>query len=283
MRPAKAEALGSDTERFMPHAKRRGYLMAAKSWKIRNMIEGYVSARLALQQHWRPKVSDHHMPSFEVLKKMCDILQHVKDDHHLIYRRADSPNGRDERHKLVPGFAETAFINHIGLLFHKAMVAKELRYILERYAHDERNWEVHFQELQTNLTRIEKLFEQDQEAITNFIRGQAGNVLVLAFLLENQRAVAKCFGMRPTEVLGHFVNEFEPPEVYFRVAQYYSESGWYERAQETALKAAPKFAEDERLPRLLQHIENKLGKQKRGARGAENGMAAASTIDETAD
>src|SRR5262245_18146141 len=113
----------------MLYAKHRSYLAAAKSWKIRNMIAGYVLARLTFQQHWRPKASDHHVPAFEVFKKICASLQQVKDDHHLIYRRAadstNGHNGRNERHKLVPGFAETAFINHVGLLFHKAMVGKE--------------------------------------------------------------------------------------------------------------------------------------------------------------
>ena len=254
----------------MPHARHRSYLTAAKSWKIRNMIEGYVQARLTFQQHWRPKSSDHHMPSFEALQKICDILQSVKDDHHLLYRRAEATAPRNERHKLVPGYADAAFINHVGLLFHKAMVGKELRYILERYAHDERNWEMHFQELQTNLARIEKLFEQDRDALVNFIRSQSDNVLVLAFFLENQRAVAKCFGMRPTEVLNFFVNKVEPNQAYYLVAQYYFESGWYERAQDITQKAVQKIPGDERAHRLLQQIEGKIGKQKRRSAARRN-------------
>ncbi len=271
----------------MPYAKHRSYLAAAKSWKIRNMIEGYMQARLSFQQHWRPKAADHHVPSFEVFKKICAILQQVKDDHHLIYRRPDSANGRHERHKLVPGYGETAFINHVGLLFHKAMVSKELRYILERYAHDERNWQMHFQELQTNLERIEKLLQQDQEAIANFIRSQSDNVLVLAFLLENQRTAAKCFGIRPTEVLSFFVNKLEANQVYYLTAQYYYESGWYDRAHEVAQKAVQKDAGGEQLQLLLQQVEGKMVKQKRRAQpgeeesgdGATDGQPAP-TIDE---
>jgi len=250
----------------MPYAKHRSYLAAAKSWKIRNMIEGYVTARLTLLQQWRPKTSDHHVPSFEVFKKICDILQYVKDDHHLIYRRPEAAHSRNERHKLVPGYAETAFINHVGLIFHKTMVAKELRYILERYAHDERNWEMHFQELQTNLARLEKFFEQDREALTAFIRSQSENALVLAFLLENQRAVAKCFGIRPTEVLSTFAAKLEPEQVHYVVAQYYYESGWYERAHEIVQKALQKNSHDQRIRELLQQVESRIVKHKRRAR-----------------
>ncbi len=257
----------------MPYAKHRSYLAAAKSWKIRNMIAGYVRARLTFQQHWRPKGSDHHLPSFEALQKICENLQNVKDDHHLIYRRADSVDGRNGRHKLVPGSSETAFINHVGLLFHKAMVGKELRYILEHYAHDQGNWNMHFEELQTNLARIEKLFEQDKEAIAGFIRSQSDNVLVLAFLLENQRAAAKCFGIRPTEVLAFLAATGEQQGAYYRVAQYYYESGWYERAHEAAHKAVQKNSADENARQLFQQIENKLVKRKRSSQPHEDGEA----------
>jgi hypothetical protein len=257
------------TGRFMPYAKHRSYLAVAKSWKIRNMIAGYVHARLTFQQHWRPKASDHHVPTFEIFKKICDILQQVKDDHHLVYRRADPANGDNERHKLVPGYAEAAFVNHVGLLFHKVMVGKELRYILEHYAHDERNWHAHFQELQTNLASLERLFEQDRDALVNFVRSQSDNVLVLAFLLEEQRGVAKCFGIRPTEVLGFFANKLETNQVHYLVAQYHYESGWYERAHEMIQKALQKNSGEERVQHLMQQVENKLVRQKRRARAQE--------------
>ena len=267
----------------MPYAKRRSYLAAAKSWKIRNMIEGYVHARLTFQQHWRPKASDHHLPSFEVFKKICDVLQNVKDDHHLIYRRAGAFNGRDERHKLAPGYAETAFINHVGLLFHKAMVGKELRYMLERYSHDERNWDMHFQEMQTSLARLEKLFEQGHEVMAAFVRSHSDNVLVLSFLLENQRTVAKCFGIRPSEVLRFLVDRLDPQQVYYPVAQYYFESGWYERAHEMAQKAVHKNPGDERAGQLLAQVESKITKQKRRSRaGAESGAAKALMMESDA-
>ncbi|MGH7491335.1 MAG: hypothetical protein ACREOO_02960 [bacterium] len=267
----------------MPYAKHRSYLAAAKSWKVRNMIAGYVLARLTFQQHWRPKASDHHVPPFEVFEKVCDILQQVKDDHHLIYRRAEASNGRNgrnERHKLVPGYAEAAFINHVGLLFHKVMVGKELRYILEHYAHDERNWQGHFQELQLNLAGLEKLFEQNQEALVNFVRSHSENVLVLAFLLEEQRAVAKCFGIRPAEVLSLFVNNMEANQVHYLVALYHYESGWYERAHEMVQKAVHKNSGDGRLQHLLQQVEHKITKQKRRARIHEKKKADAAAMPE---
>ena len=258
----------------MPYAKHRSYLAAAKSWKIRNMIAGYVHARLTFQQHWRPKASDHHVPSFEVFEKVCDILQQVKDDHHLIYRRANATNGRNgrnERHKLVPGYAETAFINHVGLLFHKVMVGKELRYILDHYTHDERNWHGQFQELQSNLSGLDRLFEQGRDALLNFVRNQSEDVLVLAFLLDEQRAVAKCFGVRPVEVLALFVNKLEAAQVYYLVAHYNYESGWYERAHELAQKAGHKNSGEDRVRQLLLLVENKLDKQKRYARRRSQG------------
>ena len=127
------------------------YLAAIKPWKIRNMVEGYLAAWQIFHKQQRSKSTERHALSFEALNKISDILYEVKEDHHLLFRRPDRALQRHEQHKLVPTYSETTFIDHVGLLFHKAMVAKELRYILERYAHDERNWAVHFTELKDNL------------------------------------------------------------------------------------------------------------------------------------
>ncbi|NUO83786.1 hypothetical protein HUU05_27230 [candidate division KSB1 bacterium] len=240
----------------------RTYLAAIKPWKIRNMVEGYLAAWQIFHKCHHGKGAERNVPSFETLSKISDILYQVKEDHHLLFRRADRAAQRLEQHKMVPSYSETTFIDHVGLLFHKAMVAKELRYILERYAHDERNWNVHFNELKNNLERIETLFMEGLDLVASLVRNAPDNVLLLAYLIEHRRTVAKCFGIRPGEVVTKLVAKNSQPLVYYRVAQYYYESGWYERAKEAIRKALDKSKDEAATLRLFEQIEAKLNKQK---------------------
>lgn len=230
------------------------------------MVESYLAAWQIFHKHHRNKSSERHTLSFQTISKMCDMLYEIKEDHHLLFRRANLAAQRHEQHKLAPSYTESTFIDHVGLLFHKIMVAKELRYILERYAHDERNWAVHFKELQTNLERIETLFMEGLDAVGSMVRHDADNVLLWAYLIEHRRTVAKCFGIRPNEVLSKLVAKDLQPRVYLRVSQYYYESGWYERAKETLRKALDKSKQDTVALRLFEQIEAKLGEPKRRGR-----------------
>ncbi len=240
----------------------RTYLAAIKPWKIRNMVEGYLAAWQIFHKHHRTKSTERHVPSYETLNKISEILYSVKEDHHLLFRRSERISPRHEQHKLAPSYSETTFSDHVGLLFHKTMVAKELRYILERYAHDERNWTAHFNELQNNLERTETLFMEGLELVASLVRNDSDNVLLLAYLIEHRRTVAKCFGIRPGEVLQKLVAKNKQPQVYCSVAQYYYERGWYERAKETVRKALDKSKDDAATLRLFEQIEGKMAKQK---------------------
>ncbi len=247
----------------------RTYLAAIKPWKIRNMVEGYLAAWQIFHKHHRTKSAERYALSFETLNKISATLYDVKEDHHLLFRRPERALQRHEQHKLVPTYSETTLIDHVGLLFHKAMVAKELRYILERYAHDERNWALHFKELQENLERMETLFMEGLELVGSLVRNDAENVLLLAYLIEHRRTVAKCFGIRPNEVVTKLVVKTKQAHVYYSVAQYYYESGWYERAKEVLRKALDKNKNDAATLKLFEQIEAKLRKQKSRATSAE--------------
>ena len=257
----------------------RTYLAAIKPWKIRNMVEGYLTAWEVFHKYHRTKSSERHALSFETLNKISDILYEVKEDHHLLFRRPERALQRHEQHKLVPTYSETTLIDHVGLLFHKAMVAKELRYILERYAHDERNWALHFKELQENLERMETLFMEGLELVGSLARNDTENVLLFAYLIEHRRTVAKCFGIRPNEVVSKLVAKANQAQVYYLVARYYYESGWYERAKEVLRKALEKNKNEAAVLNLFEQIEAKLRKQKSRAAHAEE-IVVEETVEE---
>ncbi|MEK7727312.1 MAG: hypothetical protein AAB354_02800 [candidate division KSB1 bacterium] len=259
----------------------RTYLAAIKPWKIRNMVEGYLAAWQIFHKHQRTKSSERYAFSFQTLNKISDVLYEVKEDHHLLFRRPERALQKHEQHKLVPSYSETTLIDHVGLLFHKAMVAKELRYILERYAHDERNWALHFKELQDNLERMETLFMEGLELVGSLVRHDAENVLLLAYLIEHRRTVAKCFGIRPNEVVAKLVAKEMQAQAHYLVARYYHESGWYERAKEILRKAFDKNKNDAAALKLFEQIEAKLRMQKSRALHAEEvGVAVEETAEE---
>ena len=254
----------------------RTYLTGVKQWKVRNMIEGYLHARQTFQESRRGRLINRSLPSFADLKKVCDELYTVKEDIHLIFRRMDDSEGGNGHHKLVPGYAETAFIDHIGLLFHKAMVAKELRYILEHYAHEERNWEAHCQELTNNLQRIADLFEDGVNIVIDLIRSHSDNVLLLSFLLQHHRLVGRCVKIPPSKLIQELVTKVSAAQAFHLVAEYYFASGWYELAAKAVKKTLAFDPNNETAVQLLHQVEKKLAR--RNGRPAEEELSAPSEI-----
>ena len=213
------------------------YLRGVKTWKLRNMAEGYLRARLACQKLCHDFSDNGKLPAFEALQEISEILAEVKDDHHLVFRRSDELDLPQSQHKLIPGYAETAFIDHVGLLFHKVMIACELRYILQRYAHDEKEWQRTYDELLINLTAIRQLFDEGAKTISDLMRTHADNALMLAFLYENYRWVAKTLHLSVGSLLEEVFPDEAPAELYNRIARYYHEGGWNDQAYGAAKRA----------------------------------------------
>lgn len=232
----------------------RNYLAGVKDWKVRNMIQGYLQACHAYQEMRQARVRKQRAPSFEVLKEISDTLYRVKEDHHLIFRRPDEANSKNSGHKLVPGYADTAFIDHVGLLFHKIMVARELRYILEHYAHNKENWEAHFQALQTNLQLIDEVFEKGLALVLEFMRSHSDNTLLLAFFIEHDKKIAKCVRLDAKKVLHELITKVDLPQAYFNVAQYYYDSGWPDRALKAVQRCLAEDARHAGARELLQRV-----------------------------
>lgn len=236
----------------------RSYLASVKNWKVRNMIQGYLRACHAYQEMRRTRLRNRRAPSFEVLKEISETLFQIKEDHHLIFRRREEAATKGSRHKLVPGYADTAFIDHVGLLFHKVMVARELRYILAHYAHNKENWEAHFQALHANLQRIDEIFDEGLGLVMEFVRSHSDNAQVLDFLIENQKLVAKCANLDRRHVMRELITKVELPQAYFMVAQYYFESGWFDRAAKAARKCLQEDAKHAAARALLQQAQARM-------------------------
>ena len=105
--------------------------------------------------------------SFEEIRDICGTLYALKEDQHLIYRRLIDPekNAFEDSHKFLPDGITTGFLNNVGLLFHKVMVARELLYLLEHYVEQTEVFNENKSNLEVLLREIDELFEEGLEIL----------------------------------------------------------------------------------------------------------------------
>ena len=105
-----------------------------KSWTIKNVLANYFKA-INLNTNIYREYHSGTLVTFDKLKQLGDVLYVSKEELHLVYKRLRNPRKNIFEHadKYTPNDAEMNFINNVGLLFHKAMVARELAYMLEYY------------------------------------------------------------------------------------------------------------------------------------------------------
>jgi len=216
------------------------YLGRVKNWKIRNIVMLYLEAREAFKNYRRSSRRGDFL-SFDKLREICEILFEIKEDHHLVYKRLIGPqkNKFEKGHKIVPNEIETEFMNNIGLLFHKVMVARELKYVMEHYVEKSDTFQKNEESLQTQLEKIDVLFEEGIDVLISLIKENRDNILLLTLLLEDPKRTKKHFGKHTRGIIERFGDGEGLAEVYFNVGKYYADSGWSKKAKrmfESALK-----------------------------------------------
>jgi hypothetical protein len=226
------------------------FLTRVKDWKIRNMVAGYLKARRMFLDTYS-QVANNTFISFEQLLDLCEVLFVVKEDHHLLFRRLIRPRSRefDSANKFTPSDVEIAFMNNVGLLFHKAMVAREVKYVIEHYEEESDDAAQRWKELHLYLKELDRLFNVGLRILTEFIRLHRENVLLMSYLLEESNDAIRAYGKKGESLLALFVNGSDLPKTYERVGRYYLESGWPKRARrilERLLQIEPenRFAQD---------------------------------------
>jgi tetratricopeptide (TPR) repeat protein len=236
----------------------RPYFKRIKNWKIRNMVVGYLSARSRFRHllEGRNDSADSETNawlSFEEMKEISDILFELKEDQHLIYRRLIDPqrNVFEDSHKFQPDEVAIAFMNNVGLIFHKVMVARELDYILEHYVEHMIIFQDNKVNLETLLQEIDELFEEGVDILGRFILANSDNPLLLTMLLEHKTMVRRHFGPEADRIVLSFATNGGLDEAYYKAGRYYYECGRPAAAGEM-LKAALQQNPDHGKARTLQ-------------------------------
>ncbi|MFQ5865838.1 MAG: tetratricopeptide repeat protein [bacterium] len=219
------------------------YLNRVKNWKIRNMVMLYLDAREKFKTYRRMIRSDVNI-SFAGMREICDILYEIKEDHHLLFKRVIDPKKKkfEKAHKFMPDEVETNFMNNIGLLFHKVMVARELKYLMEHYVEESETFRKSKEDLQFHLKKIDSLFDEGIEILKTLVGQYKDNILLLTLLLENPHQTKKQFGKDAVELIEQFVDDKGLDEVYYSVGKFYAQNGWKYKAEEMlreALKRNP--------------------------------------------
>jgi hypothetical protein len=207
------------------------FLRQNKDWKIRQMVAGYLEARrIFLETHQR--VNSSTFVSFEQLVQVGEILYQVKESHHLLFKRLVSPQSRkfEDVNKFTPNDIEISFMNNLGLLFHKAMVARELKYLIEHYEEKDDDSSLRWKELHSYLEEMSRLFTVGLEILSDFIRLHRDSVILMSYLIEDCAGASSEVRPGGEPLLTRFVEPDELAEVHERVARYYLESGWTDRA-----------------------------------------------------
>ena len=226
-----------------------------KPWIITKTIADYLRAKNLFGNMDREIDSDESIP-FEQLMTLSDILFTIKEDLHLIFKRLIDPKKTlfEEAEKCTPNQDEIDFSNNVGLLFHKTMVARELKYLMEHYSTDSEDYTDSRTSLNTYWTRMRLVFEDGVTLIKRLLVAYSSNVIVLSYLIENDRYVRKSLGESVSQLLKMITGDSGIDSAYIRVGVYFRESGWNERARKSlgeALKLNPKNSEARALLKTI--------------------------------
>jgi len=233
----------------------RPYFKRIKDWKTRNMIMLYLEARdnFLTQSEKGPEGISI---SFDCLRKLCDMFYEIKEDHHLLYKKLLDPRKKkfEKAKKFVPGAIDIRFMNNIGLLFHKLMVARELKYQTDHYAEKDDIFHRNEENLKIHLNNIAALFEEGIEIVKALIVNNRGNVLLLTLLLENVELTRNQLGEEARSVIQQFAVDHNLDDVYFSVGSFYLSQGRPERAKKMFESALHENARHEKARLQLSRL-----------------------------
>jgi hypothetical protein len=209
------------------------YFLQIRDWKIRNMVMLYWEAREMFMANRRVLRRNGFLP-FDKMKAMSDILYEIKEQHHLIFKRLVDPQKKkfEKSRKIMPDEIETEFMNNVGMLFHKLMVMRELKYSMDHYVEANDALRKSEEALLYQLNQIvEELFGRGVEILTALIRRHKDNIFLLTLLLDDPKRTKRHVGQDVNNTHEQFVDGRGLDEVYYSVGRFYAQNGWNDKAK----------------------------------------------------
>jgi tetratricopeptide (TPR) repeat protein len=230
------------------------FVISSKPWIMRKTLAEFFRAKNLFKNLDREVRRNREIP-FSGLKNLTDLLFSIKEDLHLVFKRVIEPQKRqfERSGKYTPTTEEIEFINIIGLLFHKSMVARELKYVMEHYATDSEDYSESKESLQTYWFKLNNLFSDGTECIKKLLQDYVEYDVILWYILENSRYVEDALDDSIDQLLMRNT-KLEVDEAYVNAANYCFLSGWPEKAKRLygeALKYNPENHEATNVLRKL--------------------------------
>jgi hypothetical protein len=230
-----------------------------KPWFIRKIISDYFRAKNMFENMNR-ELGDGREPNFDKLKKLSDILFKTKEDLYLIFRKLINPDKHtfEKIPKAIPNENEIEFMNNVGLLFHKTMVARELQYVLDHYAINSQDYNDTKHSLETYWERMDELFKIGTELAKLVLIKNSESIEVLAYLVEHKKYVEDALGEDIKNILEIIEGKDNIDLAYYKVGCYCLESGWQDRAKKNLGEAIKINPENRYAQTLMKQVVNHL-------------------------
>ncbi|HNW59818.1 MAG TPA: hypothetical protein PKI62_09100 [bacterium] len=229
--------------------KIRPFLAINKQWMIKKILVTYFRAKNTFANIDREVQSGRDV-DFERMLKLSDVLFGIKEDMHLLFQRSN-PRKRgagNEHEKIRPTDLEVDLINNVGLLFHKAMVAREQAYIIEHYSDDGPNRA----SLNSYIEKMRTLFKQGLAIITALLQHYRDNEVLLYYMITNEHYIRFVFG-EELETLLKRMHGQHIDRAFLLAATFCLNSGWEEggkRCLQEALRLNPRNREAQKMLQL---------------------------------
>ncbi|OQX83280.1 hypothetical protein B6D60_10715, partial [candidate division KSB1 bacterium 4484_87] len=172
-------------------------------------------------------------PTFSTLRKICDLLYDTKENFHLLFKRVLNPKKKifEQSDKLTPDEMELMLMNNIGILFHRVMVARELRYIIDHYSVNTDEYKEAKVSLDTNLYKLDLMFQRGMEIILEILHKYRSNMLLQIYFLEHRTMLRKLFKKNYPKITDILTQDSSLTDIYVECARYYMRNGWYKQAK----------------------------------------------------
>lgn len=233
------------------------FVVRSKPWLIRRILSGYLGAKSKYQELEQAK-RDHREAAFDDYKWLSDQLFTVKENLHLIFKRLIDPksNVYENVEKFQPNKDETEFINNVGLLFHKFMVARELKYLIEHYHTDNQDVSDSQESLDLYWQRIGDLFEKGTQVLQILLGEYCTNLVVLIYLMQNADYIRDSIGESVDQILARCPGMKNGASAYMHAGLYCMESGWTTLASQLLNDGLKLYPQDHKIIDLIGYVES---------------------------
>ena len=207
------------------------FIVANKSWLMRKIIADYLYAKNLFTKLFQDYKAGGEVP-YEKMKKFSELLFTAKEDLHLLFEREkdDQDTTLRKSFKYIPNDDVIDFMNNVGLLFHKAMVARELKYMLEVYKTDSEDYINNKELLDSYVVNMRNLFKTGIEKAKAVLQDNDKNQAVILYMIESERYVTNAFGEPLGELMAQILGKDKVDDMFVQMGKLCLQSGWPERA-----------------------------------------------------